>query len=148
MDKKDHIIGWLGMVLSLEPGRLTESFYFDRKEQLFFSIHVMDYFMVTEDLEIDPASTTNMSEASLQTIVHWMKRLEEDTDSIIQIPQRGITDKTLREIQAREYILEHQIDLGTARVWEIDSDVSVKVDLTTKTEGHSKATKKWWEFWK
>ncbi len=148
MDKKDHIIGWLRMVLSLEPGRLTETFYLDKKKQIFFSIHFADYAMFTEDLEIDPAVSTGYSQESEQAILDWFRRLDNNDSSIVRVPQRGITDRNLREIEANEFIRQHNVDLETAFIWEFAQEVSVKVDLTAKTEGHSKATKKWWQFWK
>lgn len=130
MENKDRVINWIRMSLSQDPHSLTESFYFDRTKQLFFSIHVVDYFMLTDDLEIDPAASVSYSDKSQQEIVAWIKRLERNDVSILKVPQKGITDDKLQEIEAIEFIEKHHIDVSSARTWEVEADVEVTIDLS------------------
>lgn len=110
---------------------------------MFFSIHILDYAMLDEDLEIKPAAEVSYSEKTQREIVEWIKRLEKKDGSIISVPQKGLTDDKLKEIEAVEFLNENKIDPDVATVWEVESQVSISIDLTG-----DKKTKKWWEFWK
>ncbi len=137
------------MSLAKPPNKLTEMFYFDHKNYIFFSIHVVDYFMLNEDMEID-SSVTNISysEKNQQEIVDWIKRLEKNDHSIIRVPQKGLEDDKLRKIEAIKFINENNIDTDKAILWEVESKSSISFDLTADEEISESLNKKWWEFWK
>ena len=149
MENKDRIINWIGISLSEAPNSLTVSYYFDYENYIFFSIHVVDYFMLNEDLEID-SSVTNISysEKNQREIVYWIKRLDKNDNSIISVPQKGLTDDKLREIEAIEFIKKNKIDTDKATLWKIESESSISFDLREDEENNKPLNKKWWEFWK
>ena len=148
MENRDRIINWISISLSQAPNSLTESFYFDHKKQIFFSIHAVDYFMLNENLEIDPSVKASYSKENQQEIEDWVKRLEENDSSIIRVPQKGFTDDKLKEIDAIAFINENKIDCDKAILWEVESKVSIGFDLTKDKEIKKPQNKKWWEFWK
>jgi hypothetical protein len=148
MEKKERIINWIGVALSQDPNSLTEAFYFDRSEQRFFSIHFLDYFMLDEDLDINPAANISYSEETQQEIVGWIRRIENKDNSILRLPQKGLIDEKLKEIEALQFINEKEIDIESAKIWEVESNVSVGFDLAIEDEKKQKGDKKWWEFWK
>ncbi len=148
MENREKIINWIGISLAQSPGSLTESFYFDKEKQLFFSIHVVDYAMLNEDLEINPAAKVSYSEKTQLEIVEWIKRLEKEDSSIISVPQKGLIDDKLKEIEAIEFLNEHEIDSDVATVWEVESHASISIDLTVDQKSKKPLDKRWWEFWK
>lgn len=147
MNQKNQIIELIKAAISSPPNELTRSFYYDKLNQTFFIIHIVDYFMLNEDLEIDNSAQVSISEKSQKEIVDWIKRIEKNDDSIIRVPQKGITDEELKHIEFLKYIKESEIDLDIAKIQKVEEGeekVSVKFDL--KKIG--KTDKKWWEFWK
>ena len=109
MENREKIINWIGISLAQAPGNLTELFYFDKEKQLFFSIHILDYLMLDEELEINPAANVSYSKKTQLEIVEWIKRLEKKDSSIISVPQKGLIDDKLKEIEAVEFLNEHEL---------------------------------------
>ncbi|EZH75906.1 hypothetical protein ATO12_03695 [Aquimarina atlantica] len=145
-DKRERFINWIGVSLSLPEDRLTEIFYFDKKTNLFFTIHVADYFMLNEDFEVDEAVTTSYNKKTEDEIVTWIKRIENEDKQIIRVPQKGLTDKTLKRIEAKNFLNGLSIEMDELQIWEIEESTSVKIDLTK--EQQNSPDKKWWELWK
>ena len=130
MDQRTRIINWIGISLSIDPGNLTESFYFDRRSQTFFSVHVADLFMLNEDLELDVAvSDISYSEKEITELIHWIKRIDGDDQDIVFIPKKGISDQALREEEASAFFEALNIDVSKVQFWEVDSNPSVTIDL-------------------
>lgn len=76
MNEKNEVIKFIKMALSQLPNEITRSFYYDKMNQTFFVIHIVDYFMLNEDLEIDDSVAVSMSKASQNEIVDWINRKE------------------------------------------------------------------------
>lgn len=87
MNYESRLLNWLRIALSQSPNLLSESFYYDKENQEFFSILITDYFMFDEKLEIDKSVTTSYSEENLKKIVKKIKRIENNDKSIIAIPR-------------------------------------------------------------
>ena len=54
--------------------------------------------------------------------------------SIISVPQKGLIDDKLKEIEAVEFLNEHEIDPDIATVWEVESQVSIGFDFRDDKE--------------
>jgi hypothetical protein len=144
MSDKNKVIEFIKMALSKLPNEITRSFYYDKLNHTFFVIHITDYFMLNEDLEIDASVEVSMSDESQKEIVELIKRVEKNDNFIIRVPQKGIIDEELKHIEFLDYVNTNDIDLDLARIQSIEEKLSVKFDLETiDTKG-----KKWWEFWK
>lgn len=58
MTKQEQIYNWLTTGLQQPADRLSEIFYYDKRDKEFFSILVTDYFMFDENLNIAKNTTT------------------------------------------------------------------------------------------
>jgi len=143
---------WLRMVLGIQANRISEYFYYDRKMELFFSIHLGDYFLVNEKLELDTNAQSNYSEVELDLLLHWMKRVDVKDESIIPIAQKGLVGFEAIDAEIETLVKEHNINLDTVKVWKMgdETSVTVKVNETNQPmeEKAHDQTKKWWEFLK
>ncbi|WP_291721775.1 hypothetical protein [Bernardetia sp.] len=100
--------------------------------------------MLNEDLEIDDSVTSSMSREAQKEIVNWIKRIEKNDSSLICIPQRGITDEEILEIELLEFIENNNIDLETAKIQLAESEMPISVSLDL--ENIKISQKKWWQF--
>ena len=136
-NKRERLLNWIEIPLSFPVGRLTETFYFDKKTNLFFSIHIIDFFMLNEDYEIAEDVTTSYNKETENDIASWMKRILNEDKQIIEVPQKGLTDETLKKIEAEKFLNGLSIDLDKAEIWEVEISNSIQIDLT-KEQGHSR----------
>jgi len=146
MEEKDRIINWLNVAIAQSPTKLTESFYYDKLKQTFFSILAVDYFMFKDNLELDPSAESSYTDEQLKDVVSWIKRIEDEDDQIIRVPQLGIQDQELKNIKINEFIDSNGIDINNSKFWLVDEKISVRFDLTDQEAKPS--AKKWWKFWK
>lgn len=147
MNNKNQVNEFIKMALSQLPNEITRSFYYDKLNHTFFVIHIFDYFMLNQDLEIDASVEVSISKESQKEIVDWIKRIEKNDNSIIRVPQKGITDEELQHIEFLKFIEKNNIDLELARMQKVEAKEekeSIKFDLNKI----DKTNKKWWEFWK
>ncbi|WP_405223817.1 hypothetical protein [Dokdonia sp. Asnod1-B02] len=146
MNKRNRIINWIGVSLSLPQNKQSEMFYFDKSQNLFFSIHIVDYFMLNENLEIDESTTSSYNKKTENEIVSWIKRIELEDKRIISVPQKGLTDETRKKIEAEKFLDDLSVDIDKTKIWEVEEKISVNIDLTK--ERTNSGNKKWWEIWK
>lgn len=146
MNKRNRIINWIGVSLSLPENRQSEMFYFDKSQNLFFSIHIVDYFMLDENLEIDESATSSYNKKTENEIVSWIKRIEREDKLIISVPQKGLTNDSLKRIEAEKFLKELSVDIDKTQIWEVEEKISVNIDLTKERTNNE--NKKWWEIWK
>jgi len=131
----------IGIALSQPSNLLNEAFYFDKSKLLFFSIHVTDYLMIDEDLYVEPNKINfRLSREEQTKILDWICRIDSDDQNLIQIPQKGLVDERVIEIEARQFLSEHAIDIQNTRIWEIASD-------NVADAKQSRKRLKWWQFW-
>ena len=114
----DHIKEWFGRALSVPKGNLTECFYFDRKEHIFFSILFVDYFMLDENLEIDPFASVSYSTDYQHSIHSWLQRMDKKDPTILSIPTIGPLDEKAAIDEATKFLDQHKIDPFLARIWD------------------------------
>jgi len=147
MDNTEEIIKQLSVGFSQPINSVKESFFFDKQNQIFFSIHAIDYFMFNEQLEIEDPDSSSYSLKTLKDIQYWVKKIDAN-DPIIQfIPQTGDKDNNILREKSIEFIKQNNINVKEAQVWYADtSEVSVKFSVNDNQK--ELKNKKWWEFWK
>ncbi|WP_299888821.1 hypothetical protein [uncultured Lacinutrix sp.] len=146
MNKRNRIINWIGFSLSLPENRQSEMFYFDKSQNLFFSIHIVDYFMLDENLEIDESATSSYNKKTENEIVSWIKQIEREDKLIISVPQKGLINDSLKRIEAEKFLEGLSVDIDKTQIWEVEEKISVNIDLTKERTNNE--NKKWWEIWK
>ncbi|OHT45392.1 hypothetical protein [Flavobacterium tructae] len=150
--KEEQIENWLRIGLSQPQDRLSEIFYFDRRDNQFFSILVADYFHFDKNYNIPKNAVSSYPESTLIVLADRMKRIENVDKSIITLSRtkkgEDSTDEYLnRKMEA--FLNLNSIVITTATIWEVDEIGSVTINLLEdESEIDIKKQKSWWEFWR
>jgi hypothetical protein len=113
---------WLERAFCEPFGRINEAYYFDRRNNEFFSVFITDYFLT------DPGSTEEFpnspySQEELATLSQRIDRLEDNSSFIISIPRLTI--------QERKEIMQLFIDKqGFSQKNEIDAAIAGQNERT------------------
>lgn len=92
MNDRYEKYSWLELALSEQVDRVNESYYFDRRDNEFFSVFITDYFLT------DPSSTDNYpyspySATELEKLTERIERLELHDTLILSIPRLTIEER-------------------------------------------------------
>jgi len=142
MTKQEQINNWLKIGFGQSENRLSEVFYYDKRDHEFFSILLTDYFILDDNLNIEEGVTTNYSKQNLETLVERIKRIESKNESIIPLPRLGAgTTEEFISQQIEDFLTLNSINMETLSLCEVEEDGTI----TFKIEPDLK--KSWWKFW-
>lgn len=150
MTKQEQIYNWLTTGLQQPADRLSEIFYYDKRDKEFFSILVTDYFMFDENLNIAKNTTTSYTKQNLEILIDRIKRIENKDNTIISLPRLGnsinVSDTTFISQQADNFLNLNYINIESATIWEVEESGTITIDLKNECEPVTK--KPWWKVWK
>lgn len=150
MNRQEQIYNWLTNGLQQPADRLSEIFYYDKRDNEFFSILVTDYFMFDENLDVAKDTTTTYTKQNLETLIDRVKRIENKDNTIISLPRLGDStkafDTTLILQQADGFLNLNSINIETVTIWEVEEGGTITIDLKNENEPETK--KPWWKIWK
>lgn len=150
MTKQEQIYNWLTTGLQQPADRLSEIFYYDKKDNEFFSILVTDYFMFDKNLNVVENTTTTYSKENLKTLIDRIRRIENKDVSIISLPRLGnsqnTSDTEFISLQTDSFLNLNSINIETATIWEVEESGTIIIDLKNEKELLTK--KPWWKIWK
>jgi hypothetical protein len=148
--KQEQIYNWLTTGLQQPADRLSEIFYYDKKDNEFFSILVTDYFMFDQNLNVAENTTTTYSKENLKTLIDRIRRIENKDVSIISLPRLGnsqnTSDTEFISLQTDSFLNLNSINIETATIWEVEESGTIIIDLKNEKELLTK--KPWWKIWK
>jgi hypothetical protein len=129
MEKEKQIYGWIIAGLRQSPNRFSEIFYFDRRDEQFFSILVIDYFLFDEDFFPADSVQSTYSENTIELADRLRRMHDEDDNSIIALPRYG---EGLDDYQqkADSFLNLNAINLEKATIWEIEESGSISIKIT------------------
>lgn len=144
MTTSTQILNWLTIGFEQSTGSLTENFYYDKRDNEFFSIMAVDYFMLDEEMNVASNVTTNYSKTQENSLVDRMKRIESNDPSIISIPRISLDDRK-NFMQQFVYTLSDQklIDILNQRIQ--NQDYRTKFDFYFGNEADELTKQKWEE---
>lgn len=87
------IYNWLVTAFSEPFNNLTESFYYDKRDREFYSIHLADILLLNEDFTLNEDVESSYSTSTKTLIVDRILRDENKDPDIIAIPQLEIADR-------------------------------------------------------
>ena len=93
MTPSTEILNWLIIGFEQSTGSLTENFYYDKRDSEFFSIMVVDFFMLDEEMNIASNVTTNYSKTQENSLIDRIKRIENKDSNIISIPRVTLNER-------------------------------------------------------
>ena len=133
MNKQEQIYNWLTTGLQQPADRLSEIFYYDKRDNVFFSILVTDYFMFDENLNIAKDTTITYTRQNLEILIDRVKRIENKDKTIILLPRLGnsanASDTIFISQQTGIFLNSNFINIETATIWEVEESGTVTIDL-------------------
>ena len=137
MIKQEQIYNWLTTGLQQSSERLSEIFYYDKRDNQFFSIFVTDYFIFDENLNVAKATTTNYTKEDLEILIDRIRRIENKDVAIISLPRLGnsanVDNPELIDQQAENFLLLNSINIETATIWEVEENGTITIDLKNES---------------
>jgi len=150
MTKQEQIYNWLIIGLQQSTEQFSEMFYYDKRDEQFFSILLTDYFMFDENLNIAKDIKTTYIKDTFEILVDRIRRIETKDTSIISLPRLGDSSNTADNaliVQQADFFLNiNSISMEVATIWEIDEEGTITVDL--QKENPLTKKKQWWKLWK
>lgn len=149
MEEKIH--DWLKIGFLQPSERISELFYFDKRDNQFFSILISDYFHFDEDYSIPKNATSSYPENILKLLADRMIRIENNDQSIVVLSRTYKEENTSDEYvdqKIKTFLNLNSIDIKTATIWDIDTTGSITINLRDDEDESRTNEKKWWEFWK
>lgn len=144
MTKQELIYNWLTSGLRQPADRLSEIFYYDKRDAEFFSILVSDYFMFDENLNVAKDTTTTYINENLEILIDRIRRIENKDVSIISLPRLGnsanVDNTEFISQQAESFLILNSINIETATIWEVEESGTITIDLKNECEPMTKKT--------
>jgi len=88
-----NIYNWLSLAYSEPFNSLTESFYYDKRDKEFYSIHLADFFLLNEDLTLNEQIDSSYSIQTQKLIADRILRQENNDADIIAIPRLPVENR-------------------------------------------------------
>jgi len=148
MSRREQIYNWLITGLQQPTDLLSKIFYYDKRDNEFFSILVTDYFMFDEEMNISKGVTSSYTIQNLETLIDRIRRIEEKDFTIISLPRFGnltnVADTNFISNQAHSFLILNSINIENATIWEIEESLMITINLKNDLENK----KPWWKVWK
>jgi len=136
MTKQEQIYNWLTIGLQQPADRLSEIFYYDKRDKEFFSILVTDYFMFDENFNVAKDTTTTYTKENLDIIIDRIRRIENKDVAIISLPRFGnsvnVDNLEFISQQTESFLNLNSINIETATIWEVEENGTITIDLKVK----------------
>ena len=137
MSKQEQIYNWLTTGLQQPSERLSEIFYYDKRDNQFFSILVTDYFIFDENLNVAKATTTNYTKENLEILIDRIRRIENKDAAIISLPRlnnsTSVENPELISQHVENFLLLNSINIETATIWEVEENGTITIDLKNES---------------
>ena len=137
MSKQEQIYNWLTTGLQQPSERLSEIFYYDKRDNQFFSILVTDYFIFDENLNVAKATTTNYTKEDLEILIDRIRRIENKDAAIISLPRlnnsTSVENPELISQHVENFLLLNSINIETATIWEVEENGTITIDLKNES---------------
>ena len=137
MSKQEQIYNWLTTGLQQPSDRLSEIFYYDKRDNQFFSILVTDYFIFDENLNVAKATTTNYTKEDLEILIDRIRRIENKDAAIISLPRlnnsTSVENPELISQHVENFLLLNSINIETATIWEVEENGTITIDLKNES---------------
>ena len=129
MTDKQELFNWLTIGFKQSPEGHSELFYFDKRDNQFFSLLVTDYFLFDDKLNLAKDTSSTYSLKSLNSLQDRVKRLDSNDKSVLAIPRLGEINAEEIQKQIEQFIETNDIDLDTVTIWETEDKGTITINL-------------------
>lgn len=128
MTTQEQIYNWLIAGLQQSPTRFSEIFYYDRRDNQFFSILMTDYFLFDKNGEIASDVVTSYSQKTLALLTDRIRRVNID-NTVIGVPRLGDIEGDYLE-QADTFLNLNSINIEASSIWDVEESgtISFKIE--------------------
>lgn len=138
---------WIQYAVQQSTDEQSELFYFDKKNNEFFSILSIDNYLFDKKLNSIPGISLYYTTEELSQLKERFKKIKSKKNSIIVLPRKGIqSDPSELTAIIDTFLSVHKIDLKTCSLSETVQKEPVPLEKRGVTNQQS--SKKWWEIWK
>jgi hypothetical protein len=129
MQIPDDLYKWLKAGFRQSEKEVSEAFYFDNRDNEFFSILIADYFLFTDNFEIDENAKSSYSEIETKILRDRLNRVQSNDSIIISLPRIGKTAEShIVHSNIESFIKANKINIETAHIWS-PPDGDIIIDL-------------------
>jgi hypothetical protein len=126
---KQILNNWLTIGFKQSAARHSELFYFDKRDNQFFSLLVTDYFLFDNKLNFSEKTSSTYSQKSIASLQDRMKRIEANDSDVLSIPRLGEIDEDEVQNHIERFLASNNIDLETVTIWDAeDGTITIKLD--------------------
>ena len=128
MATQEQIYNWLIAGLQQSPTRFSEVFYYDRRDNQFFSILMTDYLLFDKNGELASDIVTNYSQNTLTLLTDRIRRVNID-NTVIGVPRLGDIEGDYLD-QADTFLNLNSINIEASTIWEVEESgpISIKIE--------------------
>jgi hypothetical protein len=128
MTTQEQIYNWLIAGLQQSPTKFSEVFYYDRRDNQFFSILITDYLLFDKNGELAADIVTNYSQNTLTLLTDRIRRINID-NRVIGIPRLGDIEGDYLE-QADTFLNLNSINIEASTIWDVEESgpISIKIE--------------------
>jgi len=127
MTTQEQIENWLIVGLQQSPLKFSEVFYYDKRDNQFFSILITDYLLFEKNGDLSKEATSTYSENTLKLLADRIRRINIDAN-IIALPRLGNTEEDYLQ-QAERFLNLNSINTDESTIWEVEEGgpISIKI---------------------
>lgn len=127
MTTQEQIYNWLVMGLQQSPVRFSEVFYYDKRDNQFFSILMTDYFLFEKNGDLAKAASSSYSEKTLKLLTDRINRINIDSN-VIALPRLGNDGDDYMQ-QAETFLNLNAINIDESTIWEVEESGSINIKI-------------------
>lgn len=84
---KEQIVNWLKIAFTQVGKQPSEDFFYDKRDNQFFSTLLLDYLMFEDDFSLAPGVTTSFTDEKILQLSDRLKRIYSSSTDILPIPK-------------------------------------------------------------
>ena len=128
MTTQEQIYNWLITGLRQSAVRFSEVFYFDKRDNQFFSILMTDYFLFDKNGDLVQDATSSYSENTLKLLADRIRRINIDTN-VIALPRLGDNEDDYLQ-KAETFLNLNSINIDESTIWEVEESglINIKIE--------------------
>ncbi len=130
MTNRETLLNWLTTGFKQPSDRLSELFYYDKRDDQFFSVLLTDYFLFDSELNFAKDATSTYSKKSLESLQNRIRRIENNDWNILALPRLGQMEGIEIQKQLNLFIRTSNINLDTVTIWETEEKGTITVSIT------------------
>jgi hypothetical protein len=143
MRKDAVLLNWLMVAFQQAVENKTEHYYFDKQNEEFFSIHLLDLFLLEENRIEQHKLAPQCTEQELIIRNKRIQLIQSQHSSIVQLPRYGMfADQLVLTEKIELFLIDHGINIKNASLFE-----AFQREEVIKRKGPPPKKKPWWQFW-